>query len=331
MPLNPLSAQIGVSATQGALQTGFNALNNFTNLGYYQMQRRHQQEDWRRDALYNSPTQQVERLKAAGISPHSAFGNPSTNMAPQSSRPQMAAAPSAYQVNGANNAMQMQIGMAQLKQMELQNAKTIAETNKVNADTKTVEQNYTLDSNTALPKRMGEIEIQLQQIQNLQADRAIKIEQANKLKEEVKNVVAQTGLLNIETKFLSPYLQGRNELQTQMFKQSTSQVAKTFADIERINIQNEQDVKIFQYKVRQLTEQIQGGKLQNEGQLYQNMYAPSYLQERNESMRIDKNTKMNNLKYLETIPPEARFMLERLGGEDMVKILTRRGALSKFR
>lgn len=320
----PIAAQLGLSAAQGALQTGFNAVSNIMNVANYNRQRRDQQADWLRDTYYNSPAEQVKRMQAAGISPHSAFGNPSVNMAAPQQRPAMGQSPAAYQVNGAINAVQMQQGIAQLKQMELQNAKIQAETEQIQSNTKSVNLNFEVDNNTLLPRRMGEIELQLRNIQKADIDINIKRQQVDQIKAQIQNIISQTGLNNIEKTYRAPLLQGKVDLQKAQTAATTAQIAKTYADIDRIRIHNDQDIKMFQYRVNQITQDIQRLRLANEGKVYENIYAPDHYKYRNEIQNTDLNTKRNQLKYLETIPPEARFMLERMGGEDLVKMLSTR-------
>jgi len=132
MPFPAILSAIGGQIASTAIQSGAQGILNTgeyrRNLQGYQMQRRDALADWQRDAAYNDPSAQLDRMKKAGINPHFSGGQSFVTSSPQTRGASLPAAPKAYQINSATNNLQMQQGLEQLKLMRLQQARTEADT-----------------------------------------------------------------------------------------------------------------------------------------------------------------------------------------------------------
>lgn len=60
-------------------QKGQNAKDRDFQIQMYNLQRKHALEDWSREAEYNSPIQQMERLRQAGLNPNLVYGKGADN------------------------------------------------------------------------------------------------------------------------------------------------------------------------------------------------------------------------------------------------------------
>ena len=90
MAIDPISAGIaaGGSLINGLLQGDQNAKNRKWQSKENQKARDYNTEMWEKNNAYNDPTQQMERLKNAGINPHLAYsqgGVTNTSSSPASS------------------------------------------------------------------------------------------------------------------------------------------------------------------------------------------------------------------------------------------------------
>ena len=126
MALDPISAGIAVggSLVNGLLQGSQNRKNRKFQSKENQKARDYNTEMWEKNNAYNDPTQQMARLKNAGINPHLAYSNgavTNTSSSPASS-----------------NASSMPEGRApQLDVNSMLNARLIGEQiNNIKADTK---------------------------------------------------------------------------------------------------------------------------------------------------------------------------------------------------
>ena len=124
--LIPLAAA-GISALSNVFtntqninyQQNTNALQNRRNLELYNMQRADALADWERQNQYNSPSQQMQRFKEAGLNPNLIYGQMTNSPVIRSTE---AKAPDyvAPQIKG-NAAADALMAYQNVKQMELQN------------------------------------------------------------------------------------------------------------------------------------------------------------------------------------------------------------------
>jgi hypothetical protein len=78
MPLDPATATAGIQAIGNTIDAGLSMITNKAqrkwNEKMYQRQRADALSDWQKQADYNSPKAQMERLKAAGLNPNMVYG-----------------------------------------------------------------------------------------------------------------------------------------------------------------------------------------------------------------------------------------------------------------
>lgn len=90
MPLDPATAAAITSTIDNASSIiatqNINKRTRKWNEEQYNKQRQHALMDWEMQNAYNSPQQQMERLKAAGLNPHLVYGNGAEAMSNQAPR-----------------------------------------------------------------------------------------------------------------------------------------------------------------------------------------------------------------------------------------------------
>lgn len=74
-------AQLGTAAINAAAQSNINKKTREYNREMYARQREDSLKDWAMQNEYNSPEQQMQRLKQAGLNPHLVYGNGATTTA----------------------------------------------------------------------------------------------------------------------------------------------------------------------------------------------------------------------------------------------------------
>lgn len=312
-PLTIALGQLGVTAASGALQEMYNNKQHKRNLDYYNIQRNDALSDYERDRFYNSPEQMMDRAKRAGLNPHFMTGSVNNMVSGQTRAASMGNAPSAYQVNNAQSYTQMKMATEQMRSLQLQNAKTIAETEQVKANTQATNLNFDVDSETLRSKRIAEINMMAQQFDSIGMDINEKRQRIENMKGQLELLAIDTLLKKGEQVYQSEFLRGRNNLQHAHIEQSKGQLSKTLADIRSINIRNEQDVKIFQFRVSQLVEQIQQTKLSNEYASYLNYATPDYLLERNRKAQFDARNSEYDYRYKSTLDPATKYFMDNYG------------------
>lgn len=134
-----MSQMIGIGAQTGQslLNMGFQRRENTRSrqfaLDMYNQQRSDALSDWNAQNFYNSPAEMMKRLKAAGLNPNLAYGNPTT--AGQASSPR-----SASQGNYKGEAPQMNIPINDMIMMFYDIQKTQAQTDNIKANTDLVKE-----------------------------------------------------------------------------------------------------------------------------------------------------------------------------------------------
>lgn len=130
---------IGTGLSAGA-QGSINQRTMLWNERMYGIQRQHALEDWNRQNAYNSPAQQMQRFKEAGLNPHLIYGQMSNSPAVRSTdagswNPQ---APEYNLGAAASNALS-QFNDFNVKQAQTDNIKALTETAKQEAILKAVQ------------------------------------------------------------------------------------------------------------------------------------------------------------------------------------------------
>jgi len=288
MPLPALAlaaAQMGLNTVQniggGMIQEHFNKKENQRNLDYYRMQRNDALSDYQRDVDYNAPSAQIDRLTKAGLSPHTIQGSSALTSSPQSRGASIAPA---AKVNVGNNRavdyMSMQQGLEQLKLLKLQQAKLVADTENVNADTQTKKlgysadaQSFDADGTSVINKRkLYELEQMLSNLDKTKNEGHYTAQRTETERNNTRSSRANADIAEIEKMFRSSMLQGRSDLMQ-------SQIRKYMLE----NRGSEIDLK------------------------YQDQNAA------NRAKLLQMETQM-----LDALPPAIRYFVEKIGGTGMV-------------
>jgi len=296
MPI-PVIAAVGGQLASTALGMGAqsvaNVQQNRQNLNYYKLQRADALVDKRIDNEYNSPAEQMNRLKLAGISPHAASGQ--SILSASASQPtrgtQIGNAPAAYQVNSATNAMQMKLGLEQLRNMQLQAEKTIAETESVKADIDNKRLDFGAnsqlwdDKNPILnKKRQLKIDSALSGL-TLQAQQSQKTAyESEHTKESTRGLRTSNELLEMRKAFENQMLQGNATL---------------------------------------LKSRVAGLDLDNYKKKIENIYVPQLARQHAERSEYDTQLQRQQMQMLDTLPPQVRYVIEKLGGAAFMGVILR--------
>ena len=149
LPLVSLLPVIGAGISAGAnlitnrqninYQENTNALQNKRNLELYNMQRADALSDWDRQNQYNSPSQQMQRFKEAGLNPNLIYGQMTNSptirsteaKAPDYVAPQLKGNAAAEAIMAYQNVQQMQL---QNKSVEAQIAESQARRQKIESE-----------------------------------------------------------------------------------------------------------------------------------------------------------------------------------------------------
>lgn len=221
LPLLPL-----ITAGAGLIGQGINAVtqsgNNRRQINFareqYQTQRKDALADWNMQNQYNSPQQQMQRLKDAGLNPNLVYGSGATATAASQPRSSSAATPNInpVQVDPQN----LVLGYAQMRQMDLQ-VKAMMQSM---AESKSRE-----DANrTKMLKDMGQIDMT-----------AFNLGQKRRL----ADTTYETALKTLENSQVKAALGWQNlEQSAEMFpkklRQAEGSIANTYAQIRAMDFRN---------------------------------------------------------------------------------------------
>lgn len=314
MPL--LGAQIGA-------QLGLNAVNQFGNIAgnfmQYRINRRDALNDWNREAHYNSPAEQVKRLKDAHLSPYAMSGNAFTASTPQTRNTPLQSTQNTAPVN----VMGMQQGLQQLRNQVLQNES-------VEQDIVAKKLDNSVNAETKRSEAFGRIWNMEAQLNSTNMGIAEKKQHIEVMKGQLLSLAADTQLKQTEALYQNRYLQGRNDLQDLQKNQISASTAKLIQEIKSIQIHNEQDVKMFQYRIDDITQRIQQLRNDNESRSYQNYYLPESLRYERDIKKTRAELDKEQLEYTRTLSPQMRFAIDKLGDGNAIKALMRtRGMLKR--
>lgn len=149
------------------------------------------------------------------------------------------------------------------------------------------------------------------------------------MKGQLLSLAADAQLKQTEALYQNRYLQGRNDLQDLQKSQISASTAKLIQEIQSIKIRNEQDVKMFQYRINEIAQRIQQLRNDNESRSYQNYYLPETLRYERDSKKTRSELDKEELEYTRTLPPEMRFAIDKLGDGNAIKAIMRTRGLIK--
>lgn len=137
--MDPISATIsaGASITNGLMQSSQNRANRKWQSKENQKARDYNTEMWEKNNVYNDPTQQMSRLKNAGINPHLAYsqgGVTNTSSSPASSNASSMPEGRAPQLD-VNALLNARLVGEQIKNIKADTLKKEAEANNIGTDT----------------------------------------------------------------------------------------------------------------------------------------------------------------------------------------------------
>lgn len=321
----PLLGALGMSAINAGVSVGTNFLNagiqnrlnektNQRNLDFYRMQRADALTDWTRDAEYNSPSAMMGRLGAAGINPHTVTGgSPVTVSSPQMRAPTMQGAAAPYQVqNRATDVSQNLAAIEQLKGMQLQNEKTVAETDQIRANTKQTGLNYEVDTKTLLPRREGEIRQQAAAIAATTASTEQTQQQVQNLKAQLLKTLADTQVSKIEGAYKGKIMSNTTKIQDLEQRRISASIEKLESEINSLNVSTSQSKRMFPRQVEEIIQRTNALRSSSTGTDIENQYKPDFYFDRNRGAFNAAEMSSDELKYLRTLTPKQRFLLDKL-------------------
>lgn len=240
------------------LQLGASLLNTGSQVYTNAQNRKWALQDWNMQNAYNSPQQQMQRYKEAGLNPNLIYSQMSNGPAVRSSE---AIAPkldeSALGVLGKSNKLKlqdlsMQTAAAQLQQTQATTQKIKDESDYIrsNIDFRNLQNDITRGGKDALTSKPAIENAQsLERTKNIQADTALKVDQLNlndlqkqRLKGEIEKITTSNEFIRLEK---------NQQLAIQRAMQKSIQIG---TDLTRKKITTEDFNQQYLYK--QITEPI---------------------------------------------------------------------------
>ncbi|AXH75417.1 MAG: DNA pilot protein [Microviridae sp.] len=287
MPIDPnlvgAAVQIGTNFVTAQQNAAASNRESRQNLFYYNLQRQDALTDQAKQNEYNSPVNQVARMKAAGLNPHAIGGQATVaSQSQQLQRTPIAPAPRANQLSSGTTGFMQLMAAKQMQNIEAQTEKTKAETANVLKDGKTKDLQYMADDKNLLNQSTANLMNSIAVLENRQADTLQRQQALVNSKQQLQNMVQDWAMKETERIYQTPFLQGRNNMQQRQISQVVAQTKRIYQEIA-------QSSESQPYKIRQLQEQIQNLKLTNESDNQFNYYQPDYLRERNRSIEQNNN------------------------------------------
>lgn len=299
--------QFGLGLASNAINQQFDiaAENraNQRNLQYYQMQRADALTDMDKMNEYNSPLQQVQRLKQANMSPYLMQGQGNITSMPRSSS--ISSSPAMNTVNNQPvQLLSMQKGIEEVRTQKLQNQI-------LGTEAKQRELQYSVDAETMRSKAIASIWQQEATLNDTKQSIEQKKQTVENMKQNLLLLVEDTQLKKTQNIYQNDLLAGNVRLQKAQHLQIMAQTNKIKSEIERINIQNNQDVKRFSFQLEELQQRITSLKLDNEFKNYENANAVDYLYSRNKKSEYEANKAKYESDYMHTLSPETRHFMDK--------------------
>lgn len=289
MPIDPnivgAAVQIGTNFVTSQQNAAAGNRENRQNLFYYNLQRQDALKDQATQNEYNSPVNQVARMKEAGLNPHAIGGQATVASQSQAlQRTPIAPASKAPQVTAGTTGFMQLMAAKQMQNIEAQTEKTRAETQNVLKDGKTKDLQYMADDKNLLNQSTANLMNSIAVLENRQADTVQRQQALVNSKQQLQGMLQDWAMKETERIYQTPYLQGRNNMQTQ-------QIGKIKAEVQRMYQEINNTSAMQPYRIRQIQEQIQSLILGNESQQALNYYQPDYLYERNETAKKSRLSK----------------------------------------
>lgn len=310
---------IGVGMVAGEVAKGlgqemFNQFQHSRNMQYYRMQRFDALQDWQREAAYNSPAAQMQRLKAAGLSPHlQGSGAVTTGLASQTRASSTGNSPASYQVNNATTALSIKQGLEQIRAMQLQNEKTAAETQGVQQDNKSKALQYNVDSETMLQTKYAQLEQMRANVALSRTSISEKRQQITNMRETLESIIIDNEMKRTQQVYQNDLLRGNVKLQDAQIANIKTNTQRLLGEIRSIDIRNYQDVKMFDYKINQILQDIRGARTRNDYQDMINYHAPETLRGQRDKTLYESQLTKEQLDYLQTLSPQVRYLMDKYG------------------
>ena len=203
---------LALAGAQTALNTAGSAVSSFIGNIF-------NRNEWKRQAEYNSPVNQMARLKQAGLNPHLVYGNGASVSVGNQNQPAQVSAPQIdtdfqSKINAyTENELRKQQASVQFKQQEVQDAQinlikaqefnTLTNANKTALDTQFSRDSYNtrLEQLVADLTKTGVTTANVRQNTELQASQTqLTDKQRLKIGSEIENIKASTRLTNAKTR-----------------------------------------------------------------------------------------------------------------------------------
>jgi len=207
----------GLMAGQAALNLGGTLFQQSLNEKNYNRQRQDALTDYNAQLEYNKPINQIGRLQEAGISP---YANSSQSLLASAPTPRSSSMPQTN-TNKPMDLLAMKQGMEQVKLLQLQQRKVMADTGNVQADTdnKRLEYNANADdwndprqTNVLAKNKHFNIDRILALINKDNQGSALIGEQTENARASRRGIIANSEIAAIEKLFRSQLLQGKADV-----------------------------------------------------------------------------------------------------------------------
>lgn len=264
-----LATQLAGNVLNGLVQNQFDKNTYNRSIGYYQMTRQDALNDWNAQNEYNSPKNQMQRLKEAGISPYSVSGQSviGANTA-QQTRGSNANTPSGYQVNSNMNNLMM------INQAKLLNAQI----NQVNEQTRGNKIVNDDNERWLQPKSNAAIWSAQAQEEYIKASTEEKRAMLNNMKEDLESKTLDNAQKRLEAIYSNDMLKGKRDLLNKHIQQVQSQTDSIRQQIAKMKT-------ITPFEVSKISQEIQRLRNENEKGAMENVMYPDYLHERNRAQK----------------------------------------------
>lgn len=287
-PIDPnlvgAAVQIGTNFVTAKQNSSASNREARQNLFYYNLQRQDALKDQATQNEYNSPVNQVARMKEAGLNPHALGGQATVaSQSQQIQRTPIAPAPKAPQLTSGTTGFMQLMAVKQMQNIEAQTQKTMEETKNVQKDGKAKDLQYMVDDKNLLNQSTANLMNSIAVLENRQADTGLKQQALVNSKQQLQGMLQDWAMKETERIYQNQYLQGRNNMQTQ-------QIGKIKAEVQRIYQEINNTSAMQPYRIREIQEKIQSLKLGNESDIQLNYYQPDYLHERNRGQRQINDT-----------------------------------------
>lgn len=153
----------------------------------YETQKKDALEQWNRENAYNSPKQQMQRLKEAGLNPNLVYGKGADNISGQVNMPRMGQMQRSFRGIDGSQIAQIGLRRQQYEQMAVQTNNTKAITDQVLAQTLKIH----AETNTEIQR----LDNMIVEKERMLADIGLTNDQRAKIKEEIEQLKMRNAIL----------------------------------------------------------------------------------------------------------------------------------------